>query len=388
MAVAGGAAAVATTTVTIDSTVTGAVDMRVDPGTGTFGGWFAYAATVTTSLPSGDGLKTVRAEYRDQAGNVTTLTDTVTLVADAPAGTMAVAGGAAAVATVAVTVDSTVTGAVDMRVDPGTGSFGSWFAYAATVSTSLPSGDGTKTVRAEYRDQAGNVATLTDTVTLAADAPAGTMAVAGGAAAVATVAVTVDSTVTGAVDMRVDPGAGSFGGWFAYAATVSTSLPSGDGLKTVRAEYRASGGQVTTLTDTVLLDTTAPAGTMAVSGGAAYTATVAVTVDSAVTDLSAIQMRVDPGTGAFGGWLAYASSVATRLPSGDGTKTVRVEYRDMTSHVTTLTDTIVLDTTAPSTTATGIPGGWSSADVTVTLSAADALSGVAWTRYRVGAGPV
>ena len=72
-------------------------------------------------------------------------------------------------------------------------------------------------------------------------------------------------------------------------------------------------------------DVTPPTGTMSVNSGAAYTGTTAATVNSAVTDnVGVTQMRIDPGTGTYGAWIAYAATYAITLPAGTGTKTVRV----------------------------------------------------------------
>ncbi len=46
--------------------------MSIDPGTGTYGAWIAYAASSPITLSGADGTKTVRVQYRDTAGNVLT----------------------------------------------------------------------------------------------------------------------------------------------------------------------------------------------------------------------------------------------------------------------------------------------------------------------------
>lgn len=77
--IAGGAASTATTTVTIDSNVTGATDMRIAADGVTYGSWQTYAATRSIVLPGVEGAKTVAVQYRDAALNMTPLTDTITL---------------------------------------------------------------------------------------------------------------------------------------------------------------------------------------------------------------------------------------------------------------------------------------------------------------------
>ncbi len=97
-------------------------------------------------------------------------------------------------------------------------------------------------------------------------------------------------------------------------------------------------------------DTVPPTGTMSVNAGATYTNAVAATVNSNVIDgeTGVVSMRVDPGTGTFGSWVPYVASYGITLPAGSGTKTVRAEYKDVGNNVLALSDTIILDTVAPS----------------------------------------
>jgi hypothetical protein len=72
--------------------------------------------------------------------------------------------------------------------------------------------------------------------------PAGTLTVAGGVAQVTAPDVALSSTVSGATDMRIDPGNGTFGPWAAYTPTAQVTLAGGLGVNTVRVEYRNAGG--------------------------------------------------------------------------------------------------------------------------------------------------
>ncbi|MDR3663062.1 MAG: hypothetical protein P4L86_22195, partial [Mycobacterium sp.] len=377
--------------------------MSIDPGTGVYGSWVSYAASSAITLPVGDGTKTVRVQYKDNAGNIATMTDTIVLDATTPAGTMSVNNNATYATSTSASVNSTVTdagsGVSQMRIDPGTGIYGSWIAYAASSPVTLPSGDGTKTVNVQYRDGAGNVATLTDTIKLDTTGPTGTMVVNADAAYTNVVAATINATMTDAgssvTQMNVDPGTGVYGGWIAYNASYAITLSAANGTKTINVQYRDANNFTTTKTDTIVLDTAAPTGTMSVNNGAAITATLSASVNSTVTDaLSGLsQMRIDPGTGTYGSWVSYAASSAITLPSGDGTKTVNVQYRDNASNVLTLTDTIMLqgppaDTTAPTTTSDAQASYVGTA--TINLTAIDNVggSGVAGTAYTVDAGAV
>lgn len=136
-----------------------------------------------------------------------------------------------------------------------------------------------------------------------------------------------------------------------------------------------------------IVDTTTPTGSMVVNGGATYATARQATLDSSVTDseTGVWQMRVDRGTGTFGDWIDYAPTYAIYLNGAQGTNTVRVEYRDYASNVLQLTDTIVLDLSAPATTSDS--AATYSGTATIHLTASDAGSGVAHTYYILDAGP-
>ncbi len=94
----------------------------------------------------------------------------------------------------------------------------------------------------------------------------------------------------------------------------------------------------------ILVDTVAPKGTFAIAGGAVYTGSATVSLDSAVT--GATQMRIDLGSG-YGSWVAYAAKVSRTLAVSDGVATVKVQYRDASLNTVTLSDDIIIDIGAP-----------------------------------------
>lgn len=83
-----------------------------------------------------------------------------------PAGTMALDGGARFTANPVVSVDSSVTGATQMRIFPN-GEIDEealWQSYSPSASATLFSVDGSQSVTAQYRDDAGNVTQITDDI--------------------------------------------------------------------------------------------------------------------------------------------------------------------------------------------------------------------------------
>ncbi|MDZ4167988.1 MAG: cell wall-binding repeat-containing protein, partial [Coriobacteriia bacterium] len=94
----------------------------------------------------------------------------------------------------------------------------------------------------------------------------------------------------------------------------------------------------------VYVDTLPPTGTFVLAAGAQYTTSASVTADSSV--IGASEMRFDAG-GGYGSWVPYAATHPLTLVGGDGTRSVTAQYRDAAGNVTSLTDSIVLDTVAP-----------------------------------------
>jgi len=329
-------------------------------------GWTAYSATAPWTLSTGSGNRFVYAQYRDAAGNVLQLVDVILLDAIAPTGTMSINNGAVATTSTTATVNSSITDSggsllSQMRVDPGSGEYGSWIAYSSTYSITLAPGDGVKTVRAEYRDKAGNVLSRSDTILMDTEAPFGTMVIAEDAESTPVRWVTVDSAMTdttsGVFEMCVDPGTGTYGPWVGYVPTYAIELASGDGLKTVRVQYRDHAGMVTMRTDTITLavvgsDTEPPTGSVVIDAEAPTTAstTVALTPSAADTGGSGVShMRFSNDRATWSAWEVYDTSRTWTLTTGDGTKTVYVQYRDGNGNVSDIsTDTIVLYSTPTS----------------------------------------
>lgn len=128
----------------------------------------------------------------------------------------------------------------------------------------------------------------------------------------------------------------------------------------------------------VTLDT-APTGSVVINAGAGYTNSTTVTLSLAASDDSgtASQMRISSdGTFDTEPWEAYVLSKNWTLPSGDGTKTLYVRFRDSSNYESeTCTDTIVLDTTPPTITAVDVePDMVAEGDsVHVTVNATDSI---------------
>lgn len=122
-------------------------------------------------------------------------------------------------------------------------------------------------------------------------------------------------------------------------------------------------------------------GTMVANGGAQATTSATVIVVAQVR--GARTMRYREQGDAYSGWEAY-TAIKTLELGADGPKVVEGQFRSANGARVTLTASILLDSTGPTTTCDydGLPR----ATVTATLTAVDALSEVAATWYRLDGG--
>ncbi len=164
--------------------------------------------------------------------------------------------------------------------------------------------------------------------------------------------VSVECTFTGATEVRVN-GGGGFGGWMPYAASVPATLVGGDGTRTVTAEYRYGDGRTMTLSDDILLDTTPPSGSITLDSGATFARSLIVSATIVHGDASSMCLSGDTtGTG----WIAPVGSVGVVLVSS-GPQTVTLTLRDDLGNTTQTSDSIIVDTDAPTGVGITLAGG-------------------------------
>jgi hypothetical protein len=145
-----------------------------------------------------------------------------------------------------------------------------------------------------------------------------------------------------------------------------------------------------TLTN-IKLDMTAPTGSIIINNGDAYTTTTSITLSLTVADATSGIARVRYTTD--GRWDSedWETPSATRtwtLPPVDGTITVYYMVKDNADQMSeTYTDTIVLDTTAPTLAVTSPEPNIEtrSSTITVTWTGSDQISGINYYRIRLDA---
>jgi parallel beta-helix repeat protein len=110
------------------------------------------------TLTSDDGPKAVYYQIKDNAGNTATFSDSIVLDTTAPSGFVSVNSGATYTTStgVALTLSTTdLNGVAEMAFSTDGTTWSAWEAYSTSKSWTLTGGDGTKTVYAKFKDNAG-----------------------------------------------------------------------------------------------------------------------------------------------------------------------------------------------------------------------------------------
>jgi Glucodextranase, domain B len=163
--------------------------------------------------------------------------------------------------------------------------------------------------------------------------------------------------------------------------TVTLTAPAGAGQYQYVLRFQENDPDVTTTSNdsrvTITLnvaaptDGTAPAGSAAIDGNAAYTTSTAVDLDLSATDAVGVtSYRVANGSDCSAAtWVtvaattSFAQTIPHTLQSGEGAKTVCAQYRDAAGNVSApATDSIVLDTLAPVLQDAGVQSGTAGAN--------------------------
>ncbi len=126
-----------------------------------------------------------------------------------------------------------------------------------------------------------------------------------------------------------------------WTATLPWTVSGGDGTKTVWVQFQDGAGNWSApVSDTIILDSTGPVGTVTINNGDAASGDSAVTLDVTATDagvgvVSNVRIANDPATS--GGLLSDASAVTSAYatskpwnlaPGPDGARTVYVQWED------------------------------------------------------------
>ena len=133
----------------------------------------------------------------------------------------------------------------------------------------------------------------------------------------------------------------------------------------------------------------APTGSITINNNAVYTNTTSVTLTLRASS-GVVQMRFSHDNVTWSSWEPYSTSKPWVLTTGDGRKTVYVQFRDNIGLIScSYLDTIVLDTTAPAILITSPSPGYEArlSTLTVTWAGSDEASGISHYEIRLDKGP-
>jgi len=388
--------------VQIHSNITNADVMQFSNNGSTWSTELAYASTANWVLNTGDGTKTVYARYRNNANGIwsSIQTDTIILDTTPPVVTTAQINGSSInneyINSTSVNLSMSVTGANAMRFSNDNTTWSGWQSYAPSSGWTLSSGsDGSRTVYFQFRDPAGNMSSVSDSVTLDRVAPAVTSAYAeatplGVTDVTITSTISIKSSVTDSspLEMRLGNYGETWGAWETYTETRAgwtVGSPTFDGTKRIYYQFRDAAGNYTSSVnyDEITLDTTPPTlNTFTIDDGRTYAYQRDVTLNISASNDPA-QMRfyyVVGSTYQWTSWEPYTSSKSITLRDYDGYNYVYVQLQDSYGNTTSSTyDYIVLDRPWISYATIGRPAGKSQ----VRLYFSEVASDVGEMSYRV-----
>ncbi len=342
-----------------------AMRFSVDGGATWPDSWQPFASEVSLTLPDGDGAKTVHAEFRDAAGNVSaTLSDTIVLDTSKPAITSLTSSTHAPQTAwhkardVELTWDAYAPAGVagysyswstDLAVEPDTN------VDTTGTTHSIPGvADDTWYFKVRAQDIHGTWGPpVSRTVRIDGTSPSATIVIDGGADYANSAEVTVASAVewgpsgphaAEAMKYRVDDGQWSDPQPFASESTLT--LTGGDGSKTVYVEFKDGAGNTATVSGEITLDTAEPSGTVTVEKSATFDSTGEVDVswmvepgESGWHADGAMSFSTDGGV-TWSPWEPYADSKTLVLPTSPGSWAVTVQFRDGAGNIGTLIGTL------------------------------------------------
>jgi len=335
-------------------------------------GWEAFSETKSWTLSSGDGGKTVYYQIRDNLGQVSMLfSDTIVVDATPPTGSIVINDGAAFTSSSSVTLKLTAndptSGVSRVRIsNDGVWDTELWTSFSSTKDWTLSSGNGVKTVYYQIEDKVGlTSSTYSDTITLSTLAPTGSIVINGGdgftSSKSVTLALTFEDEYSDVSRVRYsNDGVWNSEVWETPTATKAWTLTSDDGTKTVYYQIRNTLGLVSsTYSDTIVLDTNPPNGSILINSGAASSNRYSVTLDLTANDPTSgvYQVRYsNDGDWDTESWENFSSTKEWTLSSGEGSKTVYYQIIDRAELVSsTFSDSIILESTSPTPTSSPTP---------------------------------
>jgi hypothetical protein len=151
--------------------------------------------------------------------------------------------------------------------------------------------------------------------------------------------------------------------------SVPWTLFTGDGTKTVFIQFRDNAGLISsTYSDSIILDTINPTGSILINNRDTLTTSSSVTLTLSYLDAGSgvSQVRYSNDGSSWSNWETASASKTWTLTSGDGTKNVYYQIKDNAGLIASYSATITLQSPTPTPTATPAPTNPSAATPTPT----------------------
>lgn len=406
---------------------TGLYQMRFSNNGVIWSEWRAYESISNWNLvvgaggSSSQGTRSVYAEVRDRAGNISASSASDTIIYDtvAPSGGVwkinsdATYSGVAAVTIAATTIPSDATsGIAMMSFSNNNFTWSSWEAYNPSIAWNLVTGaggssaQGNRFVYVRVMDNAGNISSsVSDSIVFDTSAPnVGVWVINSNASFTNNSSVSITASTapsdsySGIAQMRFSNNNSTWSAWQAYSTSKAWNLSTGEGGSTaqgtryVYVQVMDGAGNISgSGSDAIVYDISAPnVGAWRINSDAAYTnsstVTVSVTVSPSDSYSGIANIRFSNNGSTWSAWQSYSSSKSWSLTTGEGgstsqgIRTVYVQVRDGAGNESVSTsDSIHYDNTAPTGTfavGSGNPESLSFPETTLYFSISDNSSGV------------
>ncbi len=307
-----------------------------------------------------------------------------------PAGvSVAINGGVPDTSTLAVTLNLTASGAMEMCFSNNGSSYTAWEAYNTTKAWTLVGGPGPKTVYFKTRCDTNESAPVTDTITYTLPPTELSININGGAVGTKYTNVTLTLAAAGATEMCFSNNGTNYTDWEVYGTSKVWILDSVAGLRTVYFKARNNTIAAVPATDSITYFPPPPPTGLSISinDGAPMTASRSVML--VVWASGAEEMCFSNYGDIWTPWEPYTTTKEWGLGGGPGLKTVYYKARNSTAESSTYASiTYTLPPTGLSITINGGAAETLNLTVTLTLSATGAThmcfsnDGVAWSGWE------
>ena len=264
-AINNGNASTTSPTVTLNNYATGTPTQYMASESSTFTGasWQVYTTAPTFVLSSGNATKIVYFKVMNAMGESSVLSDTITLNETVlpTISSFAINNGAAETTSSTVTLNNVCTGSPTQYMASESSSFtgASWLTYTTAPSLVLSSLNGPKTVYFKVKNTAGETGTMSDAITLNAQAtlvPTVTsFAINNGDLSTTSVTVSLNNVCTGNPTQYMASESPTFDGasWQVYSTGAAFTLSSTNTVKTVYFKVRSETDESTIVSAMITL---------------------------------------------------------------------------------------------------------------------------------------